>query len=144
LTTTEANKNSSPGFFTIYKPGQGKFVRWGTVAAIVLLVGLAMYWAFTFGVTITGGVDQIGWVTWTVVGGLGVLGAFLAFVSANRPRSAEFMIMTESEMRKVTWPTRATVFTSTKVVIVLTLILAVILASIDAAFMYLFRWLEIL
>ena len=52
--------------------------------------------------------------------------------------------MTESEMRKVTWPTRREVITSTKVVILMTLILAAILWLVDVGFKLLFEALHIL
>jgi len=52
---------------------------------------------------------------------------------------AEFMIMTESEMRKVTWPSRKEVISSTRIVILITLILGVLLALVDVGFVQLFH-----
>lgn len=167
MTASETTKPAGPGFFTIYKPGQGKFVRWGTVVAIVLITSLGMYWIYASVIpsiysgfrmaasTATQPADapklsggEVGSsetiVTVIVLSIFGLIGVFLAYMSANRPRPAEFMIMTESEMRKVTWPSRQTVIASTKVVIFLTILLAVILAGVDAGCIKLFHWLKIL
>ena len=32
------------GIFAIYKPGQGKWVRWGTVAGLAIVAGAGAYW----------------------------------------------------------------------------------------------------
>ncbi len=47
--------------------------------------------------------------------------------------------MTESEMRKVTWPTRRDVITSTKIVILMTMVLAFMLWLVDIGFYKLFK-----
>jgi len=73
-----------------------------------------------------------------------VVFAFLTFWVMNTPRFAEFLIMTESEMRKVTWPTRREVIVSTKVVIIMTFFLAIMLWLVDIGFMKLFQALKIL
>jgi len=72
------------------------------------------------------------------------LGSLLTFWLVNKPSFAEFMIMTESEMRKVTWPTRRHTFTSTKVVIFMALALAVLLWLVDIGFKTLFEYFKIL
>jgi preprotein translocase SecE subunit len=70
--------------------------------------------------------------------------ALLTFWLVNKPNFAEFMIMTESEMRKVAWPTRRHVYTSTRVVIFMTLLLALLLWCVDVGFKTLFEWMKIL
>jgi preprotein translocase subunit SecE len=128
--------------FVIYKPGQGKYVRWGTVAALTLVIGAGAWWIYVRLMT--------GWLVTSASVGAAVTAAFvlvtsfLGFLAVNRPKPAEFMIMTESEMRKVTWPTRQTVVNSTKVVIFLTLLLALILFGVDNGFVKLFKWIKIL
>ncbi len=54
------------------------------------------------------------------------------------------MIMTESEMRKVNWPNRIVVMNSTKVVIFLTFVIAVVLGAVDWGFYELFTKIGIL
>jgi preprotein translocase subunit SecE len=58
----------------------------------------------------------------------------LLFWMVNRPSSADFLIATEGEMKKVSWSSRKEIVGSTKVVIVATFMLAVILAAVDAGF----------
>ena len=70
-------------------------------------------------------------------------GAFIAFYCVNAPHLAEFMIITESELRKVTWPTRRQLIASTKIVIFLTFLLALILAAVDFGFLGFFKWIGI-
>jgi preprotein translocase subunit SecE len=138
VTTTEA-KGAKRSFFSIYKPGQGKYVRWGTVigAAMIILVGAAWVGEHELGAY---GVptQATGVMIWIA------LGAILTFWVVNKPNLAEFMIMTESEMRKVSWPSRRVLISSTKVVIFMTLLLAGLLWLVDVGFKAVFEWLHIL
>jgi preprotein translocase subunit SecE len=144
VSTTETTKPSgekSRGFFAIYKPGQGKYVRWGTVVGLAILITAGGFW-INYAINRLFTASEL---TKAIAESIFVLaGAFTTFMVVNRPRPAEFMIMTESEMRKVSWPTRQTVVNSTKVVIFLTLLLAVILWSVDSGFLKLFMWMKIL
>ena len=70
--------------------------------------------------------------------------AGLMFWLVNRVRSADFLITTEGEMKKVSWSSRKEVVGSTKVVIVTTLIMAAILWGVDAVFTLLFNWLDVM
>ncbi len=127
-------------FFSVYKPGQGKFVRWGTVAAVAILVLTGAWW-LAEGTQLQSATIELKFgavVLWIA------LGTLLAFWVVNKPSLAEFMIMTESEMRKVTWPTRQTVINSTKVVIYLTLLLALLLYVVDAGFVKFFEAIKLL
>ncbi|MCR5437082.1 MAG: preprotein translocase subunit SecE [Treponema sp.] len=45
-----------------------------------------------------------------------------------------------AELKKVVWPTKQDVFSSIKVVIVSTIIIAVILGALDLGFTQLFSW----
>jgi preprotein translocase subunit SecE len=141
LTTLDPSKAKRPagaGFFTLYKPGQGKWVRWSTVAAMAVIVAFG---AKTLAVNDLA--DREVWVQ-AIAGTVFVLlGALLTWWLVNSPRLAEFMIMTESEMRKVSWPSRREVFSSTKIVIVLTLLLGLLLYLVDVAFLKFFIFLGI-
>ena len=113
----------------IYKPGQGKIAR--GVAAI----GLA---AFGF----WGAIETHTWMidyavrSWLYVG-YAVPGAILAtflwaawFVS-NRGATTDFIIETETEMKKVTWPTTREVTGATVVVIIVTVGMGLYLFGVD-------------
>lgn len=126
---------------SVYKPGQGKYVRWGTAAAVVLIASFAIHWVITKIPGISGlhpGV-KAGVATVLAIGGI-----LLALWIINRPRQAEFMILTESEMRKVSWPNRQSVMGSTKVVIFLTLLFSALLFFVDIAFYAIFHyWMKV-
>lgn len=65
------------------------------------------------------------------------------FVALNRG-SAEFLINTDGEMRKVNWSTRKEVIGSTQVVIVAAFLIAAVLFLIDTAFAEFFRLIGVL
>ena len=140
MTTADySNKAPKRGIFSIYKPGEGKYVRWGTVAGLSILTLTGAYWIghWVFrDYEIQGQAAAV--VVWVAICGL------VTFLVVNNPRMADFFIMTESEMRKVTWPTRREVVVSTKVVILLTLGLAFLLWMVDLGFYQLFTALHIL
>ncbi len=70
-----------------------------------------------------------------------VIGAgFFMFWMVNRQKSADFLIATESEMKKVSWSSRKEVVGSTKVVIITTFMMAVILFVVDLLFEIFFQW----
>ena len=133
MTTLEARKDKR-GFFSIYKPGQGKWIRWGTVAALGIIVLCGTWWISEKELATQDAMYKVlGGAVWTLAG------AFFTFWLVNSPKMAEFMIMTESEMRKVTWPTRKEVIASTKVVILVTLILGILLYLVDVFFLWFFQ-----
>ncbi|MDP6045583.1 MAG: preprotein translocase subunit SecE, partial [Phycisphaerae bacterium] len=57
----------------------------------------------------------------------------------NRPRNADFLIATEGEMKKVSWSGKKEIIGSTKVVIVTTLMIAMLLFGVDILFGALFK-----
>jgi len=139
--TTAAAKNDKPGFFTLYKKGQGKWLRWGTVAAVGLTVMVGALWISTYMLPkydVSNPLVQAGaallWI---------LLGAWLTFWLVNSPKMAEFLIATESEMRKVTWPKRGEVINSTKVIILITVLLGALLWIVDIGFVTLFQWIHL-
>jgi len=118
----------------IYKPGQGKYVRIGTLIGMGILMSFGMYWV---GYQLLGSMSSL-WIRAVSVLVFGAVWAIVALYIVNKPSWAEFMIMTESEMRKVHWPSRQVVINSTKVVIMLTLVLALVLFAVDWGFFNLF------
>lgn len=111
-----------------YKPNQGRKVRLvGTVAVALLAtlaaaetyMGLADPKRFPLEVRLAAPV--------VVLVALVALGLY----ALNRPRVADFLIETESELAKVSWPTREQVMGSTGAVLVLVLLLGVYLLTVD-------------
>jgi preprotein translocase SecE subunit len=128
-----------PGFFHIYKPGQGALLRWSTAAGagIVALAGAAFL------------SDQLAWFSETVRVLVPILFlvamAILIFRLVAQKRSVvEFLIATEGEMKKVNWSTKREVIGSTKVVIVTILALGLILFLVDILFMLFFSSIGVL
>ena len=62
----------------------------------------------------------------------------------NKPRTVDFMIATEAEMKKVNWPSRQEIIGSTLVVVCGTAFLMVVLFLIDLVFGWLFIEINIL
>jgi preprotein translocase subunit SecE len=133
-------------FIQPYKPGQGIYVRRGTIAGcgIIVLAGANFVWEqleiFRN--------EQAQWTMFMQAGvtllflvGLGYLSYWATYV--NR-RSSDFLIATEGEMKKVSWSTRREVIGSTKVVIMFTLMMAAALFVVDLTFMTFFAWINVL
>lgn len=126
-------------FFEIYKKGQGRYARIVTfVAGLALGAGGALVLSDKLEVYAPP-IVQYG-VPSLLLAGLGVL----IFWLVNRPASADFLIATEGEMKKVSWSSRKEIIGSTKVVIVATFMLAVILAAVDAGFALLSNWIGLM
>jgi len=77
-----------------------------------------------------------------IVGGLiTFIGYYLVFV---KPKSVDFLIATEGEMKKVNWSTRREVVGSTTAVIVTAVLIAVFCFGIDRAFFWFFAQIKVL
>jgi len=126
----------------IYKRNQGKYTRIVSFVGVmtVALIGayvlsralLAYEWTRTPYV-------RFGIPTAIVVGI-----AVLMFWMVNRPKSADFLIATEGEMKKVSWSSRKEVVGSTKVVIITTGIMSLVLFAVDLMFTLLFQFIGIM
>jgi preprotein translocase SecE subunit len=112
-------------FWQWYKPNQGRRVRLTaavTVAALAALTAMEVYvWLTGYGVELRLAVPLVALAA-IVVGGLYAL---------NLPVLAEFLIDAESELAKVSWPSRQQVLGSTGTVLVVVLILAMFLVGMD-------------
>ena len=128
--------------FDLYKQGQGKNVRMGTLFSGVLLAVVGAYWLSerlknvggTWEIYVRFGVPVL------VLGGV----AWLLFWLINKPRLADFMIATEGEMKKVSWSSRREIIGSTKVVIFATFAMALVLFLVDTVFQVFFTWIKVL
>ena len=133
------------GFFTIYKKGQGYWTRIGTVGGAVLIALLTSQFLYSRA------------AVWFQVNNrpnmpvvLGLVGGFLAlftlvvFQVINRVNVVDFLIATDSEMKKVNWTTKAELIGSTKVVIIFMLFIAFLLFAFDTFFGYVFYLIKVL
>jgi len=136
------------GYFHIYKKGQGYWTRMGTVAAIGLLgllTGNFLYGEIDrvlMGPGISKFLDGIHLQdprgAYLVVTIFAAGYAWLAFHFMNKPTSVDFLIATDSEMKKVNWTTKKELMGSTKVVIGFVVVVAVLLFVYDMFFQFLF------
>jgi len=80
-----------------------------------------------------------------VVGVVLLAGAAVTFwfVGSN-PRTVEFLVLTDGEMRKVNWSTRREILGSTWVVITATFLLVGLLFVVDTAFVSFFRLIDVI
>ena len=126
--------------FEIYKRGQGRYTRIGTFAGIVVIVAIGMVvlgeW---LGAALTQSNVKV-YLQYGIPVAILAVSAWLMFVVVNRQKPADFLIATESEMKKVSWSNRAEVIGSTKVVIIVTLIMSFLLYSVDWVFVQFFSW----
>jgi len=122
--------------FEVYKKGQGKYTRVCTFIGIMVIVVIGAFFLsrklqyspyLQFGIP-TAMVAAVAWLTFWIL---------------NKPSAADFLIATESEMKKVSWSSRKEVIGSTKVVIVTTFIMAALLAGVDLLFILLFSWMGV-
>jgi preprotein translocase subunit SecE len=136
--TTDTGGNG--GFFHIYKKGQGYWTRMGPVGGAALIGALTLQFLFSERATFR--LSDDGGVILCVI--FAVAYTAFAFFMLNRPRHVDFLIATDSEMKKVNWTSRQELIGSTKVVILFMFIIAAFLFVMDIAFGYLFWFVGVL
>ena len=124
--------------FEIYKPTQGRIVRQATALALALVVASGV-WKLIGELSDTDTKIRLG-IPLT----LGLVAGWLIFRLINKPRFADFLISTEAEMAKVSWPSRPELFRATGVVLVTMLVLATALFMFDIIWQTAFQWLGVL
>ena len=125
---------------SIYKKSQGRNARWLTFFG-VLIIGI---WGCATLAQTLGAYNQNVYVQFIlpVFVLLGLAWVMFRYV-VNRPASADFLIATEGEMKKVSWSSTKEVMGSTKVVILTTFLLAALLFLVDFVFVNLFNMMGI-
>ena len=140
--------DTGPGFFHIYKPGQGYWTRMGTAAAAALVAALTAHflyqqlpvWLRNFGMSQDAARPTSIWI----IAGLLIAFGLFVFYLMNKPTNADFLIATDSEMKKVNWTSKKELMGSTKVVIIFMFLIAAMLFAFDIVFGYVFYWLDVL
>jgi len=128
-----------------YKKGQGYYTRMGTAIGSGIMVTLGCYALYNKleGLEIATPNLKV-WLQAGIPALVFLIFAWIVFKIVNSPKSADFMIATEGEMKKVSWSTKKEIISSTKVVIVTVLLMAVILAVVDIGFAKLFQTIGVL
>jgi len=161
--TARSAGSAGGGFFSIYKKGQGYWTRIGTVIGIALVTVFTAYNLFVYIPTFlpttkpdAGSTpDQQAiifqhaeTVHTRIAAGVSagfLLGCvLLGFWVTNKPTNVDFLIATDSEMKKVNWTSRKDLIASTKIVIIFMFSVAIFLFVADILFTYLFHFIGVL
>lgn len=122
----------------IYKPKQAGRTRVATTAGAVFL-------AVVGGVWLSEELAATSVLVQFLVPSIVVVAAsFVIFLVVNRPSTADFLIETEGEMKKVAWSSKREIIGSTKVVVFTTFVLAAMLYVVDLIFLNFFKWIGVL
>jgi preprotein translocase SecE subunit len=134
------------GFFTIYKKGQGYWTRMGTAIGAALLCILITWQIYRYIPAFMSTTDatRARNVALGVAGGFAVLYAALVWRLINKPANVDFLIATDSEMKKVNWTSKRELIGSTKVVILFMFGIALFLFLLDQFFSSVFYLIDVL
>jgi preprotein translocase subunit SecE len=144
--SNSSSKEPRGSLFAIYKKGQGYWTRMGTAFGASVLLGLTLVFLyrdlipyFSLDTTLQSwfGATNTAWRL-IVCAAVTIAGVLLVWWLMNGPKRAQFLIDTDSEMKKVNWASRNELFASTKVVIFFMLLIALALFIFDQQFHGLF------
>lgn len=126
--------------FTVqpYKAGHGSKARRGTLAALGILIVTGMYsWSQVQA-------EQVAMIKWGLPLIFGALAGWVSYRLVHYPRFADFLIATEAEMAKVSWPGTGELKASTVVVLLMVVLMAVFLFLTDTFWKWLLKSIGIL
>jgi len=120
----------------IYKSGQGRYVRAPTAVGVAIVIAVVAYY---IGVLLERHIAKDALKVYLVYGIPALVAAGMLAASAwflNRPSFVDFLIATESEMKKVSWSGRPELIGSTVVVIVTVVLLAIVIWFFDTIYIF--------
>ncbi len=145
IATTKPTKfdPESGSLFKPYKPGQGFWTRLGTgIGAGLIILFTVQFLYKRLPVWTPLGLDD--WGLYAVLAVFALMLSGVAWWLINRPRHAEFLINTDGEMKKVSWPSKRELWGSTKVVIVFMFFMGAMLFGYDLIFGLVFWFIDIM
>jgi preprotein translocase subunit SecE len=128
-----------PGFFDLYKPGQGYYTRLGTAIGGGAVIVFGAHYLYG---QLSGDNPMVQLGVPSIL--LAVLGVVLFWIAGSNRKTNDFFIATEGEMKKVSWSTKKEVIGSTKVVLAFTFMMALFLFVADAVFILIFSYIDVL
>lgn len=129
----------------IYKPGQGYYTRMGTVLAVSLLGLLGMVWLWDYAMLLPmGGVNHVYVAAGVCILVGSIVTALTYWLVYLKPKSSDFLIATEGEVKKVNWSTPREIWGSTGVVIATMVFLTLVVFLVDKAFVVVFSAMRVL
>lgn len=131
--------------------GDRELLRWGALTGGLVLAGFLLPWGAHALLDPMSGLFQrqavglpLRWGEF-VCAGIFAYGPWAAFsLVANHPRRVDFLIETETELRKVAWPARREYLGASVVVIACALLISLYLTVVDGVLSQVFgRWLSL-
>jgi preprotein translocase subunit SecE len=130
---------------SIYKSGQGYWVRMMSAIGFFLLVLMGIVWLSEQLAVIKFGEIETVYVQGAAAIIVGVTFALIGFwLIGRKQKFVDFMIATEGEMRKVNWSTKREIIGSTILVILLTFFIAIFCQIADLLFSWFFQSIDVL
>jgi len=129
----------------IYKQGQGYWVRLMSAIGLglVVLMGVVWLWDQVAGVRV-GEIEPVFFQAAVAIVAMIICSLIGWYLIGRKPKTVDFMIATEGEMKKVNWSTRREIQGSTVLVILLTAFIAAFCQVFDLAFSAFFQWINVL
>jgi preprotein translocase SecE subunit len=126
----------------VYRKGQGKIVRTVSLVSLAALLFLGCYQLYGFLVQYSWGNEPLAGVEIPVVRqpfNVAIIASVLVFAGValgvylflNRKASVDLLVETETELKKVTWPSWPETLNSSIIVIIAVAVIAVYLALAD-------------
>jgi len=141
---SEKPTRTGGGYFTIYKKGQGYWTRMGTAISITLLAALTAFELYDKRAYFAMNAPERRTLALGLAAGLFVAIMALAWRLMNKPTNVDFLIATDSEMKKVNWTSRKDLIGSTKVVVAFMFFIAFFLAVCDVVLAGFFQLIGVL
>lgn len=129
----------------IYKSGQGYWTRIVSAAGFGLLVLLAAIW-LSKQIDAQGGASvTVRYVSFGAALAVALIGGALIYLFVGvKPRTVDFLVATEGEMKKVNWSTRREIVGSTILVLIISFVIATLLALLDTLWASVMTFLKVL
>lgn len=138
------DRGDGAGFFTVYKHGQGYWTRMFTGVGAGVLLAFTVQFMYS---RLPAYIPPLAAHRGALIGGIIVFiiaVAMLVWRVMNAPTNADFLIATDSEMKKVNWTSRQELIGSTKVVILFMFMIAALLFVLDLYFTRVFYLMGVL
>ncbi len=138
------------GLFAPHRPGEGVVARRValTIAALMWIIGGYQLYDFLQ----SHDAWRVAWggmsipliqlpLNWALLVSVGVFcgGGLVSLVLMNRIDATDFLIDTETEMKKVTWPTKDESVNATTIVIITVAVLGLMMATFDVVLQWVFK-----
>jgi preprotein translocase subunit SecE len=121
-----------------YKPGQGSRARYGTLGALAVVI---LYGGNAW---VQVNIGEPAAVRWGIPFVGVVVSLWVAYRLVHYPRFADFLISTEAEMNKVSWPGKQELRVSTAVVLISVILMGFFLFAADVFWRLILRILGVL